>query len=61
MQEVARIYQIAVVITDNEKRMVIASQGNDGKPELNLDISGEEAVTRYQALIDLLDRQPTRN
>lgn len=60
MQEVKKLYQIAVVITDTDKRMIVASQ-TDGVPELVLDLKDEEAVTRYHCLVDLLCRPPTKN
>ena len=60
MQEVKKLYQIAVVITDKDKRMIVASQSN-GEPELVLDIQGEEAVGKYHAFLELFDRKPEKN
>lgn len=60
MEEVKKLYQIAVVVTDTDKRMIVASQ-EGGVQKLVLDISGEEAVSMHQGLIDLLCRTPTRN
>ena len=61
MENVARFYQIAVVLNDEDKRMLVAMRDENGKTVPVLDISGEEATTRYHCLLDLLDRPPTKN
>ena len=61
MENVARFYQIAVVLNDEAKRMLVAMRDENGKNIPVLDISGDEATARYHALVDLLERPPTKN
>lgn len=61
MENVAKFYQIAVVINDEAKRMLVALRDENGKTRPVLDISGEDAVTRYKSLVDLLEQPSTKN
>ena len=61
MKHVAKFYQIAVVITDNEKRMVAAVKNEDDKSEVVLNLSGEEAVNGYSSLLDVINQYSKQN
>lgn len=61
MENVARFYQIAVVLNDDTKRMLVAMRDENSKNIPILDISGEEAAARYHDLLALLERPPTKN
>lgn len=61
MKDVAKFYQIAVVINDTDKRMMAVVKNESGKSIPVLDVSGEEAVAKYNALVDLLENSPTKN
>ena len=61
MENVAKFYQIAVVINDDAKRMLVAMRDENGKNIPVLDISGEDAVTRYRDLVEVLNHPTTKN
>lgn len=61
MQEVSRIYQIGVIINDEQQRLLItkSSESGDGC-DVILDIFGKEAATTYKAFLDIIMNAVTK-